>query len=542
MATDLTALVSQLSALCTQLQASLQPTDDSGPASGDAFGDSSTLPDDAVTKALTDFTVGWTKEDALALIKLICETECKGFGTAEASGEMTVRIVQHLHRTFDLTADDFRANDNHFMHWAASRSHVALFQYFKEVVGLTAEDARAHNLVCVASLDVLKYLKSGFGLTKEDAMKGNNYALYLAVQSADLDRVKALKEVYGLTGDDVKDIANTLIERCTWHNPNLKSLEVLKYLKEELNVKDPMHLRLTINCPPAMLQYLKAEFGTILHNLPLNYTSQAAARGNLELLKCLKEDFGATAEELAWNDWEGVYEAASHGHVEVLKYLHTDFGLSREAAVAHENRALFGSARRGHLEVVKCLREDYGLTAADFRAYNSEALVEAAKDGHTAVVDYMWGVMHGEAVRTENGEGGAHGGAATAVNPPNLNSLMELLNTVKNPMVDMSQYDSALKDFAVTAIFTYTGCVINIAGTRLQLEQGTSLNIGKERARNPAFDIICRATSPSGSNPDECIVISRALWKCTPGAEIQLWCGPHRFFIVKAAGYTSAIA
>lgn len=537
MATDLTALVSQLSALCTQLQASLKPTGDSGAALGDSGSASSALPDDAVTKALTDFTVGWTKEDALALIKLICETDCKCFGAAEASGELTVRIVQHLHRTFDLTADDFRANDNHFMHWAAPRSHVALFRYFREVVGLTAEDARAHNLISAASLDVLKYLKSGFGLTKEDAMKGGNYALYLAVQSADLDMVKALKEVYGLTGDDVKkDIANTLIERCTWHDPSFKSLEVLKYLKEELNVKATLCFKISVNCPPAMLQYLKAEFGATIDTLPIHYTSVVAARGHLELLKCLKEDFGATAEQLMWNRWIAVSEAASDGHLDVLKYLHTDFGMSREAAVADSNRALLGSAGRGHLEVVKCLREDYGLTVEDFRANNSEALVEAAKNGHTAVVDYMWGVMHGEGSGTENGKGEA----VAAINPPNLNPLMELLTTVKNPMVDMSEHNSVLKNFAVTVIFTYTGCVINIAGTHFQLEQGTSLNIGEERKRNPAFDAVCKGTLPDGRA--NCIDLSRALWKCTPGAEIQLWCGPRRSFIVKAAGYTSAIA
>lgn len=151
----------------------------------------------------------------------------------------------------------------------------------------------------------------------------------------------------------------------------------------------------------------------------------------------------------------------------------------------------------------------------------------------------MWGVMHGEAVRTENGHGEGKGGAATAVNPPNLNSLMELLNTVKDgaTLVDMSVYDSLLKDVRFTMIHAWTSCSIQIAGFRFQLEKGSTLNIGEERKANPAFDMVCRATSPGGSNPDECIILSSALWKCTRGAEIQLFWQPHRSYSVTAGGF-----
>jgi len=457
---------------------------------------------------MKDFTVGWTKEDALALIKVICRTECE-------CGETVVRIVQHLHRTFGLTTDDFRANE--FLRWAAPRNHVALVKYLREVVGLTTDDARAHDLLSSASVDVMKYLKSGFGLTKEDAMVGDNWPIYIAVQGKKLDVVKCLKEDYGITGEDIKNTADNLIERCTKYHPF--DLDILKYLKEELGVVSTRPLQLHPECHPEMFKYLKAEFGLTKEKLPKGFCAEVVAIGNMGLLVCLREHFGVTAEDFVYGFDAAVESVARIERADVLRYLHTEFKFGRENMGIY---ALRTSAIRGCLEVVKCLCEDYGFTAEDIRSNNSEVLVAAIHNRHTAVVYYLWGMLHGESSRP------AH--------TPDLVSLMNLLKTAKDEgtVVDMTRYVSVLDDVTFTMIYAWTLCTINLAGTRFQLERGSTLNIGEERRANPVFDAACRATSPSS---EEGIVISRVEWKCTRGAQIELFWQPHRSYYITVGGY-----
>jgi ankyrin repeat protein len=53
-------------------------------------------------------------------------------------------------------------------------------------------------------LDVVKYLREGFGLDKSDAQARDNYALIWSASNGHLDVVKYLKEGFGLDRSDAQ--------------------------------------------------------------------------------------------------------------------------------------------------------------------------------------------------------------------------------------------------------------------------------------------------------------------------------------------------
>jgi hypothetical protein len=66
-------------------------------------------------------------------------------------------------------------------------------------------------------LDVVKYLKEAFGLTKEDAQSKDNYALRWSAAKGHLDVVKYLKEAFGLEEKkrkkiDIDDVVGNIVK------------------------------------------------------------------------------------------------------------------------------------------------------------------------------------------------------------------------------------------------------------------------------------------------------------------------------------------
>jgi hypothetical protein len=81
-------------------------------------------------------------------------------------------------------------------------------------------------------LEVVRYLKEGFGLTKEDAQADGNYALCQSAQRGHLDVVKYLVEAFGLGKEDPESPSNGAIIFCISGG----HLEILRYLMEACGV------------------------------------------------------------------------------------------------------------------------------------------------------------------------------------------------------------------------------------------------------------------------------------------------------------------
>jgi ankyrin repeat protein len=106
---------------------------------------------------------------------------------------------------------------------SAENGHLAVVKYLKEEFGLTKEDAQAGNNYALrmsaenGHLDVVKYLKEEFGLTKKDAQADDNYALRLSAKNGHLAVVKYLREEFGLTKEDAQAYNNAAL-RYSAHN------------------------------------------------------------------------------------------------------------------------------------------------------------------------------------------------------------------------------------------------------------------------------------------------------------------------------------
>jgi hypothetical protein len=89
---------------------------------------------------------------------------------------------------------------------------LEVLKYLKEGLGLGKEDAQAKDNYALKwsaendHLEVLKYLKEGFGLGKEDAQAKDNYALKLSALNGHLEVLQYLKEGYGLGKEAVREL------------------------------------------------------------------------------------------------------------------------------------------------------------------------------------------------------------------------------------------------------------------------------------------------------------------------------------------------
>ena len=74
----------------------------------------------------------------------------------------------------------------------------------KKVMNVFFAIVVAKDMKCEDKVTVVKYLKEGFGLTKEDAQSYDNYALRVSAANGHLDVVKYLKDAFEVE-DDIQD-------------------------------------------------------------------------------------------------------------------------------------------------------------------------------------------------------------------------------------------------------------------------------------------------------------------------------------------------
>jgi hypothetical protein len=123
-----------------------------------------------------------------------------------ANGHLAV--AQWLTSTFNLTADDARADDNKTLRFSCWNGHLAVVQWLVSTFNLTAEDARdcdnsAFRWSCKnGHLALAQWLASTFGLTAADARSRDNEALGNSCKNGHLAVAKWLTATFSLTADD----------------------------------------------------------------------------------------------------------------------------------------------------------------------------------------------------------------------------------------------------------------------------------------------------------------------------------------------------
>ena len=221
MDTTLLNKVSQLSALCAQLQAQLSVTHTK------LVVVEAPQVEDPLLPWLREVTADWTKDEAVLMLRNM-------HTLPDDLAGIRLPLLKHLHVTFGLDKSDARANDNYALKWCARNGHLEVVKYLKEAFGLDKSDAQAnanHALRLSAEnghLEVVKYLKEAFGLDKSDARAQDNYALRWCAENGHLEVVKYLKEAFGLDKSDAQANDNYALK---WSSVN-GHLEVVKYLKE----------------------------------------------------------------------------------------------------------------------------------------------------------------------------------------------------------------------------------------------------------------------------------------------------------------------
>jgi hypothetical protein len=105
-----------------------------------------------------------------------------------------------------------------------------------------------------------------------------------------------------------------------------------------------------------------------------------AIRQNDTQLPAFLKEWGLTANIHVWNAF--IVAATARGNVDVMKCLKDTWNLTRQEACNVE-KAVVVAARHGHVEVLKHLKTDWGLTLYDVRYWQHSALREAIKKGHT---------------------------------------------------------------------------------------------------------------------------------------------------------------
>ncbi len=180
-----------------------------------------------------------------------------------------MKVIEYLHKQFNLTIDDARALENGALLMSCKNGEVEVLKYLHKGFGLTIDDVCAnHNdalrIACkYGHLLVVKYLHKEFELDAEDASACENYALRMACKGGYLNIVQYLHRKFGLDYDDARASDNyALCWACQKGHR-----DIVDYLHEEFELtaadaNDSMNW-LRMNTDKANIDYLCKVFGLI---------------------------------------------------------------------------------------------------------------------------------------------------------------------------------------------------------------------------------------------------------------------------------------
>lgn len=335
-----------------------------------------------------------------------------------------------LKQTFKTNPGHYQFKQEHVLHFfetSAKLGNLDVLKWLKRKFSLTRNDLVEDGedeldeddylfVLKIATLhdqcDVVRWLKHSFGLSSDDGRHDDNYLLRKAVQSGSLDMVKCIVDTFALGKKDVVDqwvsaFVNALVE---------ENIPILDYFVNtfSLKLKD-------ISNPHGLSWTLKAAFfgrtnkSVVWLKETFSLTLEHARAGNNSLLRCfiehgdgerlksLHDIFGLTREDVK-DDFE-LFIASERGYGSVLSCLNELFGLTSDHARLASCYPLRVSAENGHVENMKILKDLYKLTGSDARSEHNYALRMAAKNGHIHVLECLstdYGLSTEDAMACDN--------------------------------------------------------------------------------------------------------------------------------------------
>lgn len=172
-------------------------------------------------------------------------------------------------------------------------------------------------------VEALRYLVDEVGLTKKQARKDGNHALYIASEYGHVDVLKYLLEGLGLTVSRYNYNQVFLTASIKGH------VDVMKYLFEKVGrtKKDARSTNISA----------------------LRFASRT---GNVAVLKFLVEEAGLTAEDARHNNNESFRLASEYGSLNFLKYMVEKLGFNAEDVLSNDRQAIKVASEKGNDEVV----------------------------------------------------------------------------------------------------------------------------------------------------------------------------------------------
>jgi hypothetical protein len=117
--------------------------------------------------------------------------------------------------------------------------------------------------------------------------------------------------------------------------------------------------------------------------------ADAAAGGDLDLVKWLIAHYGLGADDVRARSCRALRLACEYGRLDVARWLTRTFRLTTADARAQYNYALRYSCANGHLATAQWLEVQFGLTAHDIRTHNCFALRDACANGHLETAQWL---------------------------------------------------------------------------------------------------------------------------------------------------------
>ncbi|MEC8678044.1 MAG: ankyrin repeat domain-containing protein [Candidatus Margulisiibacteriota bacterium] len=139
-------------------------------------------------------------------------------------------ILLFLFHEFELTTEDARDKQNYALRMAAQNGHTNILIYLKYFFHLTNKDARSSDL------------ESGYCLKLSDLEKGDffyrtnkNYALRMAAQNGKVEVLRFLKDEFNLTKKDASTDRNDAFKMAAQNG----DVKVLRFLEDEWDIRFP---------------------------------------------------------------------------------------------------------------------------------------------------------------------------------------------------------------------------------------------------------------------------------------------------------------
>jgi ankyrin repeat protein len=117
-----------------------------------------------------------------------------------------------------------------------------------------------------------------------------------------------------------------------------------------------------------------------------DFLIEAAFLGNLEVMRCLVNDYGADVNQANDNGFTPLFTAAQAGHLAAVRCLVMDFGADVNKGKKDGSTPLMIAANMGHLAVVQCLAAELGADVNHARKDGMTALLISVLNDHVLVV------------------------------------------------------------------------------------------------------------------------------------------------------------